>query len=130
MAGLVQYGAEPLPGTREGIHPDWRTLDKAVKAAHRNRRRLPAKQGALTDADDGAGIQKKAEYRQDVQTTQAELERLRAQRKNMPRKVPLSSWPREQRPTQLLPLNKRLTDTVKMIAYRQRPPWSRCCCRT
>jgi len=116
--GLVQYGAEPLPGTLEVIHPDWRTLDKAVKGAHRNLRRLQAKLGALTDADDGAGIQKKAEYLQDVQTTQAELERLRAQRKNMPRKVPLSSLPQDQRPTQLLPLNKLLTDTVKMIAYR------------
>lgn len=30
----------------------------------------------------------------------------------------LSELPEDQRPTRLLPLNKMLTDTVKMIAYR------------
>lgn len=101
--GLVQYGAEPLPGTLEVIHPDWRSLDKAVKATHRNLRHLQAKLGSLTRADDVAGIQKKAEYVQDIQANQAELQRLRAERKKMTRKVPLSSLPQEQRPTQLLP---------------------------
>jgi hypothetical protein len=32
--------------------------------------------------------------------------------------VTIDSLPRDQRPTQLPPLNKVLTDTVKMIAYR------------
>ena len=49
---------------------------------------------------------------------QAELARLRAKRKEIPRKVTINSLPEVQRPTQLLPLNKTLTDTVKMIAYR------------
>ena len=115
--GLVQYGAEPLPGTVEVINPAWRTLDKAVNATRRKLQKLLAKLGAQTEADD-ANIQKKAECVQDIQATQAELEELRAERKKTERKVPLSSLPEEQRPTQLLPLNKILTDTVKMIAYR------------
>jgi hypothetical protein len=32
--------------------------------------------------------------------------------------VTIDSLPENQRPTQLLPLNKQLADTVKMIAYR------------
>jgi hypothetical protein len=115
--GLVQYGAKPLPGTLEVVNPAWRTLDKAVSTTRRKLQKLQAKLGAQIEAD-GAGIQKKAEYIQDMQTIQAELEELRAQRKKTKRKVPLSSLPEEQRPTQLLPLNKILTDTVKMIAYR------------
>src|SRR5664280_2342152 len=62
--------------------------------------------------------QKKAECVQDIQSTQVELDRLRAQRRKTARKVLLDSLPEDQRPTQLLPLNKQLADTVKMIAYR------------
>jgi hypothetical protein len=116
--GLVQYGTEPLPGTLLVINPAWRTLDKAVKNVLGTLRRFQAKLGAETTLDDGAHIQKKAEHVQDIQTTQAELEPLRALRRKTPRKVALSSLPEEQRPTQLTPLNKVLTDTVKMIAYR------------
>ena len=35
-----------------------------------------------------------------------------------PRKVTLAELPEDQRPSQLLPLAKTLTDTIKMIAYR------------
>ena len=116
--GLVQYGTEALPGTLRVVNPVWRELDKAVKAARRVVRKIEAKLGAEEIREDGANIQKKAEYVQDVQTAQAELERLRAERKKVKRKVTLDSLPEDQRPTQLLPLNKQLTDTVKMIAYR------------
>jgi hypothetical protein len=53
-----------------------------------------------------------------IQAVQTELVRLRAERKAVPRKVTINSLPEAERPTQLLPLNKMLTDTVKMIAYR------------
>ena len=42
----------------------------------------------------------------------------RLQRRNTPKKVTLDSLPKDQRPRQLAPLGKMLTDTVKMIAYR------------
>ncbi len=115
--GLVQYGAEPLPGTVEVINPAWRTLDKAAARTRRELQKVQAKLGALIESQ-GDEIQNKAECVQDIQSIQAELDELRAERKKTKRKVPLSSLPEEERPTQLLPLNKRLTDTVKMIAYR------------
>lgn len=116
--GLVQYGAEPLPGTLSVVNPTRRNLDKAVKAALSTVRKLQAKLGATEKIDSGAEIQKKAEQLHDIQTAQIELERLRAERKQTQKKVRLDSLPENQRPTQLLPLNKQLTDTVKMIAYR------------
>ena len=115
--GLVQYGVEALPGTTEVVNPAWRRLDRDVAAKGAELQKHQAKLGALTAREDG-DIQKKGEYLQDIQALQVELDSLRAQRKQTERKVPLSQLPEDQRPTQLAPLNKTLTDTVKMIAYR------------
>jgi hypothetical protein len=116
--GLIQYGTESLPGTVLIVNPAWRNLDKAVRQALNGVRNLEAKLGAEESMDNGVVIQKKAEYVQDIQAAKSELARLRDERRKTPRKVMLDSLPDNQRPTQLLPLNKKLTDTVKMIAYR------------
>lgn len=117
--GLVQYGAQELSGTAEVINPAWRTLDKTVKKTQRGLAKLQAQLGALCEEGDaGAHLHKKAELLEHIQEIQARLEQERAQRKRLKRKVTIESLPEEQRPTQLLPLNKMLADTVKMIAYR------------
>lgn len=116
--GLTQYGAEALPGTVEVVNPAWRERDKAVKAANRALQKCQARLGAQIEVDDAQDIQKKAECLQEIQEIQAELQTLRAERKKTKRKIPLADLPEDERPTQLLPLNKILTDTVKMIAYR------------
>ncbi|MDD2329083.1 MAG: hypothetical protein PHZ13_12470 [bacterium] len=116
--GLVQYGAEALPGTQLVVNPEWRCLDKAVKSASQKVNRLNARMGAEKEVDDETHIQKKADILVEVQAAEMELERLRDQRKKTQRKVTLESLPQEQRSTKLLPLNKQLVDSVKMIAYR------------
>src|SRR4029077_12662547 len=115
--GLVEYGTENLPGTLLVVNAKWRDLDKAVKKTRQAERKLQAvlAKQTLGDADD---IHKKAETVEAIQAVQSELDRLRAERKATPRKVRIDSLPEDQRPTQLLPLNKMLSDTVKMIAYR------------
>jgi hypothetical protein len=115
--GLIQYGAECLPGTLSVVNPQWRDLDKKVKKALYTVRQLEARLGQKS-LENGTDIQKKAEYVQDIQNAQVELEGLRSQRRKTARKVTLDLLPEDQRPTQLLPLNKKLADTVKMIAYR------------
>ena len=118
--GLIQYGAESLPGTLEIINPKWRDLDKAVKKARRTEQKLladMARQGADSPGN-GVEIQKKAESGEALETAQMELDRLRSERKATAKKVTINSLPEDQRPTQLLPLNKTLSDAVKMIAYR------------
>jgi len=117
--GLVEYGTEAIPGMILAANPKWRELDKAVKTAHRAERTLLTKLGRQTwDEQDGAGVQKKAEAVEALQAVQANLDQLRAERKAVSRKVTLDSLPEDQRPTQLAPLNKILTDSVKRIAYR------------
>lgn len=115
--GLVQYGAQEIPGTETVINPLWREADKAVSTARQNVRKLQAKLGAYS-VEDGADIERKAECLHDIQVTQIALQDARAKRKGVARKVTLDSLPVTERPTQLLPLNKMLCDTVKMVAYR------------
>lgn len=115
--GLIEYGSESIPGTLLIINPKWRELDKTIKKTRQAERKLKAEL-AKQILGNGNEIQKKAECVEAIQVVQTELERLRAERKKTPRKVTIDSLPEAQRPTQLLPLNKTLTDTVKMIAYR------------
>jgi hypothetical protein len=115
--GLVEYGAENVPGTLSVVNSQWRDRDKAVRKGRQAERKLQADLAKQT-AREGGEIQKKAETVEALQAVQAELVRLRAERKATPKKVTIDSLPGDQRPTQLPPLNKMLTDTVKMIAYR------------
>lgn len=116
--GLVQYGSEEIPGTEQVINPAWRTLDKEVRTARQQIQKLQAKLGANHLLVEGAAIQERAECLQEIQASEAELEALKARRKSTERKVTLDKLAKEDRPTRLLPLNKMLTDAVKMIAYR------------
>lgn len=116
--GLVQYGGEELPGTLKVVNPAWRTLEKAVKDNSRRIRKLYAELGAATLQNDGGDIQSRAEQLQDIQRLEADTADLRIQRRNTPRKVTIASLPENERPQQLAPLGKMLTDTIKMIAYR------------
>ncbi|MFH1184009.1 MAG: hypothetical protein V1755_03080 [Chloroflexota bacterium] len=116
--GLVQYGGEDIPGTVEVVNPAWRTLDQAVADNRRRLRKLRAELGAMVLNNDGNTIQVSAERLQDIQRLEADAGELRAQRRATPRKVPIASLPEAQRPRQLVPLAKMLTDTIKMIAYR------------
>ena len=116
--GLVQYGDEEIPGTVEVVNPAWRILDKAVTDNRRSIRKLHAKLGAAALLNGGGDIQLQAETLQDIERLEADTAVLRAKRRFTPRKVPIASLPEDQRPRQLAPLGKMLTDTVKMIAYR------------
>jgi len=116
--GLVQYGTEEIPGTVEVVNPARRTLEKAVQDHRRRLRQLQAQLGAAALQNDGADIHARAECLQNIQGLQADLADLRLQRATTPKKVTLASLPENERPRQLAPLGKMLTDTIKMIAYR------------
>ena len=117
LDGLIEYGAQSLPGTQMIVNPAWRTFDKAVRVARQAAQKQQAHAGKIT-LEDGADIQQKAESIEAMQAAQAQLNELRLQRKLTPRKVRIDSLPEDQRPTALLPLSKMLSDAVKMIAYR------------
>lgn len=99
------------------VNPSWRVLDKSVRQTRQKVRKHQADlaRAALTEGND---IQQNAESLEALQAVQAELEALCAQRKATPRKVTIESLPEAERPSQLLPLSKMLSDAVKMVAYR------------
>jgi hypothetical protein len=116
--GLVQYGSDEIPGTTQIVNPEWRLLDKAVRDNLRRIRKLHATLGATTLQNDGGDIEVRAESLQDIQRLESDTAELRTKRREVPRKVTIASLPEKDRPRQLVPLGKMLTDTVKMIAYR------------
>ena len=116
--GLVEYGSQEIPGTVKIISPAWRTLDKAVRENLRKIRKLYTELGKQSMRDSDTGMQKQAELHQDIEQLKADTDKLRIKRRATKRKVRIDSLPEEQRPKELLPISKMLTDTVKMIAYR------------
>jgi len=115
--GLIEYGAQELPGTTLVVNPKSRDLEKTIKSKRLAEKQQQARLAQYTLKDDHE-VHKKAECVESIQALQAELALLRASRKDTPKKVKIESLPIEQRPTELLPLSKQLADTVKMIAYR------------
>lgn len=123
--GLIEYGAQELPGTTLVVNPEHRELEKTIK-----RFKLTLKQHQARLATDTLAaepeqhtqtplqVQKRAECLESIQAVQGEIEALCLTRKTLKKKVRIDSLPKEQQPTQLLPLTKMFADTVKMIAYR------------
>jgi transposase-like protein len=118
--GLVEYGSEEIPGTTRVVNPAWRDLNKQITRLNTHLRSYQAKLGAAPtpDSDDGPGIERRATLLETIQTLQTECHALKIQRQATPHKIAIEQLPEAERPTQLLPLAKTLTDTVKMIAYR------------
>ncbi len=115
--GLIEYGCDELPGTTRVVNPDWRELDVKVRKARHRLRDLQAALGKI-DFDDNSTIQKRAEMHQDIQAQTKVLDDLRMERKATSKKIQISDLSDQDRPNQLSPLKKTLTDSVKMIAYR------------
>jgi hypothetical protein len=118
LDGLVQYGSEEIPGTTQIVNPVWRALDKSLRERRRHIRKLHAKLGSQTLRNEVDDIQERAEWVDTIQTLEDEARELRLKKRQTPRKVTIESLPEDDRPSQLRPLGKMLTDTVKMIAYR------------
>lgn len=116
--GLVEYGSEEIPGTKEVINPDWRALDKKVRQIRSKLQKLQAKFGGQVLKSNELVVEKQAELRHDIERVEDDLEELCQKRKKVPRKITLDELPEDQRPRQLRPLSKMFTDTIKMIAYR------------
>lgn len=129
--GLIEYGAQELPGTTLVINPHRRELEKTIAKTRVMQRQHQSQLAKYTleaqakeEKDDqqikkeSKNIQKRAECVESIEAIQADLAALRAKRKGMPKKVTIDSLPKQDRPTQLAPLGKMLSDTVKMIAYR------------
>ena len=116
--GLVQYGSEDIPGTKQVVNPAWRRLDKTIKEKQKQIKKLTHNLGDEEYEFEGLHIEKKADLREGIQNLEADIAELSQQRRTTPKKITLAELPEAERPRQLRPLAKTFTDTIKMIAYR------------
>ena len=135
--GLIQYGVEDIPGTSMVTNPLRTTVERDIVKTRVLRRQQQAQLAVLAqkqqlepcsedstadkksdNTSTAALMHKMGECVERIQAVQADLDDLLVKRKSIERKVTLESLPVEQRPTQLRPWGKMLSDTIKMIAYR------------
>jgi len=118
LDGLVQYGVEEIPGTKQVVNPAWRCLDQQIRTLRARLRREQARLATHVIKTEALDAQTQGERLLEIQRMEEEIEALKAKRRELPRKISLEELPEEDRPTQLRPLGKQFTDTIKMIAYR------------
>lgn len=121
---LIEHGTLPLPETTVVVNPAHRRIDQQIRRERGRLQRLEAQFGAHTLPPQGTPEQiqefeqKGGQLREKIQAQTAFLERLKKQRKETLRKVPLKDLPEAQRYRQLCPESKHFIDTIKIIAYR------------
>jgi len=111
---LVSYAVVPDDPERLVANPQWRKLDRQVRAAHQMLQEAEAAYGR-------SRLSKTAAKERDrraaaVSEARAAYEQLRQQRRAQPRQVPLKEVPNRD-PVRLEYERKLLTDTIKMCAY-------------
>ena len=122
---LSEYQTEEIPGTtRPVVNPRWRELDGRTRSLTGKLQRRRAEFGAHTlhsESDEEAmpkWEQRKSELAEAVEQTDHELEELKRERKAVSHHLEWGEYPAEDKFERLAPSRKRLTDTVKLIAYR------------
>jgi hypothetical protein len=122
---LNEYRTEAIPGTnRPVVNPAWRELDRQSRSLKTKLTQRQARFAALTlhpQAED-AEIQKwerqKASLQEQIEQLENELTFLKDRMASTPKHLAWDNLPDEQKFERLAPSRKRLTDTVKMVAYR------------
>ena len=121
---LAEYAVGPVPATVSVVNPVRRKLDATIRTLTARINRESAHYNALslkspleTEPADRNQAQK-AERHQAITDLQAEREKRKAERKPLPKRVPIGDLPEPERFQRLLPERKHFLDTIKMIAYR------------
>jgi hypothetical protein len=104
--------------------PQWRQLDSQIRSQAGKRHRLAAQFGALALSEEPSAAemdrfqQRKGQLREEIQTRDLEIDKLKQIRKSTPHHVAVKELPEEDRFTRLRTERKHFIDTLKMIAYR------------
>lgn len=119
LDALVEYGAEDVPETTDCRNPQWLRLTRQVKEARAEVKRLRSELGEEAEANAEAARPTMrgfkiahAGLRERLHQAETKVERLLAQRKKIPPRVPASD-------RKMLKTEKKLiADTIKMAAYQ------------
>ncbi len=122
---LSEYGTEVIPGTnRPVVNPKWRELDRQSRTLKGKLVQRQARFAALTlhpesDKKEVSDWEKrKTILVEEIEQLEHDLDQVTQQLKGAPKHVTWEELSAEQKFSRLAPSRKRLTDTVKMLAYR------------
>jgi len=122
---LSEYRTEEIPGTnRPVVNPAWRELDRQARSAKGKLTHRQARFAALTlksEADEAQTTKwekQKSGLREDIEQLEHEVDSLKEQMNSIPKHLEWGEFPEDAKFERLAPSRKRLTDTVKLVAYR------------
>jgi hypothetical protein len=122
---LSEYRTEAIPGTnRPVVNPAWRELDRQSRSLKAKLTQRQARFAALTlhpqaePSDAEKWQRQKADLQEEIEQLENDLAALRERMKSTPKHLAWEDLPKEQKFERLAPSRKRLTDTVKLVAYR------------
>ena len=122
---LNEYRTEAIPGTNQPVvNPARRELDRQQRSLKSKLTQRQSRFAALTlhpqaeESEIEQWEQKKAELQEEIEQLENALTVLKTQMASTPKHVAWDDLPQEQKFERLAPSRKRLTDTVKLVAYR------------
>jgi transposase len=122
---LNEYRTEEIPDTnRPVVNPAWRDLDRQFRSAKGKLTQRQARFAALTlhpVADEGKVTtweKQKSDLREEIEQFEHEVNSLREQMNSTPKHLEWDQFPDDAKFERLAPSRKRLTDTIKLVAYR------------
>jgi hypothetical protein len=122
---LSEYGTEAIPGTkRPVVNPAWRELDRQQRSLKSKLTQRQARFAALTlhpqaeESDIQQWEQQKATLQEEIEGLEHDVSGVKEKLKSTPHHVTWDDLPKEEKFERLAPSRKRLTDTVKLVAYR------------
>ena len=122
---LSEYRTEEILETnRPVVNPAWRELDRQSRSAKGKLTQRRARFAALTlksDADESKAAEwerKKSDLREEIEQLEHQVNSLKEQMKTTPKHMEWDLFPDDAKFERLAPSRKRLTDTVKLVAYR------------
>jgi len=122
---LTEYRTEVIPGTnRPVVNPTRRELDREYRSVSSKLIQCHARFGALTlhpkpEAPEIEEWQKqKAALQEQIEQWENQLSLLKERMRSVPKHLTWDDLPEAEKFERLAPSRKRLTDTVKLVAYR------------
>lgn len=120
---LVEYETRPLSDTARVVNPEYRAIEKEIRKRIVTLKHLHAEFGEkMIDIDESAGVLKyeaqMAELRELVSSEEKVIEKLKKQKKNLPKHITIAQLSDNEKFSQLATEKKHFIDTIKMIAYR------------
>ena len=122
---LVSYFKEKITDTTPLVNPEYRALETIRKKLTSKLIRIKAKFATITlkaDSIEEKAMEKylltKAELKEDIEQKEKEIEQIKAQKKDIPRKITFAELPDNKTFDNVINQRKYFLDTIKLIAYR------------